>query len=193
MGRSEMAADLYAWDEKQLNHIYMTSICRLLFDLSDIDEYAGLEMIKEMGYPVSSAHLNVVPHIDIGGTRLTELAQRAHLTKQSTWESLKNMEAHGYIARTKDPSDARAILISWTPKGIEFLRVVCLGLTIREDDVAKRIGSKDAKVLKDLLTKVRDSYVRQPPVMEELVATLKAKRNGKRSTVPRATLTSGSR
>jgi hypothetical protein len=28
-----MASDPYAWDEKQLNRFYMTSIGRLLFDL----------------------------------------------------------------------------------------------------------------------------------------------------------------
>ena len=176
-----MATDPYALAEKQLNQIYMTSICRLLFDLSNVDEYAGLEMLKEMGYPVSAAHLNVVPHIDIGGTRLTELAQRAHLTKQSAWESLKNMEAQGYIERTKDPSDARAVLISWTPKGMDFLRVVCHGLLIREDDMAKRIGRKEAKILKELLAKLRQSYARQPPDMRRFVASLGAERRRKRA------------
>jgi DNA-binding MarR family transcriptional regulator len=133
-----------------------------------------------MGYPVTSAHINIVPHIDMEGTRLTTLAQRAHLTKQSVWEALKNMEADGYIARTKDPTDARATLISWTAKGVDFLRVVCLGVMIREDNMAQRLGKKDAKTLKDLLTKLRGSYARQPPDIGELVVTLKSQRRGQR-------------
>jgi DNA-binding MarR family transcriptional regulator len=137
-------------------------------------------MLREMDFPVTAAHIGIVPHIDIDGTRLTELAQRAHLTKQSVWESLKNMEAQGYIARSKDPSDARAILISWTQKGIDFLRVVCLGLMIREDDLARRIGKKDARTLKDLLTKVRESYAKEPPALPDMIAALKSKRRSKR-------------
>ncbi len=105
-GDTCMAADPYVWNEAQLNRFYLASIGKLLFDISGIDENAGLAMLKAMGYPVTSAHLNVVPHIDIEGTRLTTLAERAHLTKQSAWEALKTMQAHGYIARTKDPADS---------------------------------------------------------------------------------------
>jgi DNA-binding MarR family transcriptional regulator len=171
-----MAPDPYKWNEDQLNRFYLTSVGKLLFDLTSIDEYAGLEMLKAVGYPVTAAHINVVPHIEIDGIRLTDLAQRARLTKQSAWESLKNMEAHGYIARTKDPTDARAILISWTAKGIEFLRVVCLGLLIREDDLARRLGTKDAKRLKQLLTKLRDSYTKEPTAMAQFVSKLNSQR-----------------
>jgi DNA-binding MarR family transcriptional regulator len=176
-----MAADPYAWDEEQLNRFYLTSIGKLLFDISRIDENAGLEMLMGTGYPVTAAHLNVVPHIDIEGTRLTTLAKRAHLTKQSAWEALKTMQAHGYIARTKDPTDSRAILVSWTPKGIDFLRVVCLGLMIREDDLAKRIGGRQAETLKRLLAKLRESYARQPADLSRFVAGLKSRRKTKRA------------
>jgi DNA-binding MarR family transcriptional regulator len=171
-----MAPDPYKWNEQQLNRFYMTSVGRLLFDLTSIDEYAGLEMLKASGYPVTAAHINVVPHIEIDGIRLTDLAQRAHLTKQSAWEALKNMEAHGYIARTKDPTDARAILISWTAKGIAFLRVVCLGLLIREDDLARRLGMKEAKLLKELLTKLRESYAKEPTAMAQFISRLNSQR-----------------
>jgi DNA-binding MarR family transcriptional regulator len=178
-----MAIDPESWDEKQLNQIYLTSFGRLLFDLWDREGESGWGMLKGMGYPVTAAHINIVSHIDVGGIRLTELARRARLTKQSVWESLKNMEEDGYIARTKDPSDARAVLISWTPKGIEFLRVVCLGVTIREDDLARRIGKKDSKLLKDLLIRVRDSYAKEPPDIQKLVATLKSQRKGRQAKV----------
>lgn len=169
-----MAADPYAWSEEQLNRFYVASVGKLLFDISGIDENAGLEMLKAVGFPVNPAHLNIVPHIDIDGTRLTTLAKRAHMTKQSAWEALKNMEAHGYIARTNDPEDLRAILISWTPKGIDFMRAVCFGLMIRERDLAKRIGSRQARMLKQLLSELRNSYARHPPNLPEFVAALKS-------------------
>lgn len=180
-GDTCMAADPYVWNEAQLNRFYLASIGKLLFDISGIDENAGLAMLKAMGYPVTSAHLNVVPHIDIEGTRLTTLAERAHLTKQSAWEALKTMQAHGYIARTKDPANSRAVLISWTPKGIDFLRVVCLGLTIRQDDLARRIGKRQAEILQRLLAKLRESYARQPPDLPRFVAGLKSRRKKQRT------------
>lgn len=174
-----MTSDHHAWDEDRLRQIYLGSMGKLLFDIANIDADSGYEMLKGMGHPVTSAHIKVMPHIDIDGTRLTELARRAHLTKQSAWELIKNMETHGYLERSVDLHDARAIRISYTKKGIEFFRDVCAGLAIREDDVAARIGKANAKCLKSLLAKLRQSYADRPPAMTELTASLKAARKTK--------------
>jgi len=169
-----MSLDRYELGQEQISRIYMTSIGRLLFDLWSAEGEAGREMLEALGFPVTSAHVNIVSHIDVEGIRLTTLARRCHLTKQSVWEALKNMEAQGYIARTKDPIDARAILVSWTPKGLDFLRVVCLGVMVREDDLTMRIGDKKAKALKRILSELRASYRKHPPDVARFVAKLRS-------------------
>jgi len=51
------------------------------------------------------------------GLRLTDLARRAGITKQSMGELAAAMEKAGYVEGVADPSDARARLLRLTPKG----------------------------------------------------------------------------
>lgn len=51
------------------------------------------------------------------GLRLTNLAGRAGITKQSMGELASAMEKAGYVEGVADPSDARARLLRLTPKG----------------------------------------------------------------------------
>ncbi len=170
-----MKRSVHGLDRAQINSIYLASVGRLLFDVWTTEGETARRMLELMGFPVTPAHINIVSHIDADGIRLTTLAERCGLTKQSVWESLKNLEAHGYIARVKDPADARAILISWTAKGLDFLRVVCLGVMVREEDLAERLGPQKAQALRRLLSELRTSFVERPPAAAELVAKVKVK------------------
>src|ERR1700728_792205 len=52
-----------------------------------------------------------------GGTRLTELAERANMTKQSVGEFASDLEKLGYLERVPDPNDGRAKIIRLTDQG----------------------------------------------------------------------------
>ena len=51
------------------------------------------------------------------GNRITELAQRAGVTKQSMAEMVDEMERRGYVERVPDPTDRRAKLVRRTERG----------------------------------------------------------------------------
>src|SRR5947199_9277804 len=51
------------------------------------------------------------------GSRLTELAERANMTKQSVGEVTSDLEQRGYLERVADPDDGRAKIIRLTPHG----------------------------------------------------------------------------
>ena len=51
------------------------------------------------------------------GLRLTEIAERAKLTKQSVGEIVDDLVERGYAARIPDPDDRRAKLICLTERG----------------------------------------------------------------------------
>jgi DNA-binding MarR family transcriptional regulator len=53
------------------------------------------------------------------GSRLTELADRAMMTKQSVGEVVSDLEKRGYLERVPDPQDGRAKIIRLTTKGRE--------------------------------------------------------------------------
>jgi DNA-binding MarR family transcriptional regulator len=66
--------------------------------------------LEERGYPdARPGHGAVFMNIDRrSGTRLTELARRARITKQGMMLIVDDMEQRGYVRRVPDPEDARA-------------------------------------------------------------------------------------
>jgi len=64
-----------------------------------------------------NAHDAVFSFMPQSGTRLTELARRARITKQSMGELVRELEAMGYVERVPDPSDGRAQIIRYTERG----------------------------------------------------------------------------
>jgi DNA-binding MarR family transcriptional regulator len=79
------------------------------------------ERLREEGFEhVREGHGCVFGFIDIeNGSRLTELAERAGLTKQAVGEAATELEELGYAERVPDPTDRRAKIIKLTPGGVE--------------------------------------------------------------------------
>ena len=63
------------------------------------------------------AHVQVLAGGPIDGLRVTELADRAAMTKQSMHELVVHLERCGYVRREPDPADARARLVRLTARG----------------------------------------------------------------------------
>jgi DNA-binding MarR family transcriptional regulator len=59
----------------------------------------------------------LVPLFEEDGLRLTELAQRARLSKQTMTTMVRLLERDGLVTRRPDPTDGRAALIFLTPRG----------------------------------------------------------------------------
>jgi DNA-binding MarR family transcriptional regulator len=55
------------------------------------------------------------------GSRLTELAASAGLTKQAVGEAVTELERLGYVTRTPDPQDGRAKIIQLTDRGLDVV------------------------------------------------------------------------
>ncbi|HEY8019321.1 MAG TPA: MarR family transcriptional regulator [Actinomycetota bacterium] len=75
--------------------------------------------LEERGYPdLRPGHAAVFLHIDRrSGSRLSELAVRARVTKQSMMLTVDELEARGYVRRAPDREDARAKLVRLTTRG----------------------------------------------------------------------------
>lgn len=95
--------------------------------------YVALMMAgyRRLGYDdLTESHSGLLPHLDIGGTRITALAERAGLTKQAIGQMVTDLEALGYVSRAPDPDDARAKIVRYTAKGRQFVRD---GQVIKQD------------------------------------------------------------
>lgn len=68
------------------------------------------------------AHTLLLSNLDVEGTRITVLAERAGITKQSMGQLVADLEERGYIERKDDPNDHRASLVLFTGLGQQFLQ-----------------------------------------------------------------------
>lgn len=65
------------------------------------------------------ALLAVGQHVGRDGTRVTELAARAWLTKATVVHAVDELERLGYVTRGPDPTDRRAKLVRPTARGLQ--------------------------------------------------------------------------
>src|SRR3984885_14657846 len=97
------------------------------------------------------SHGCVFGNIDPDGTRLTELAERARMTKQSVGEVTSDLEQRGYVERVPDPSDGRAKIIRLTERG-RAAQALGIGLIDEiEQEWAERFGAEHVAALREAL------------------------------------------
>jgi DNA-binding MarR family transcriptional regulator len=110
------------------------------------------ERFAERGHPdVRPPHGNVFQYLDDAGTRVSVLAERAQITKQSMAELVAHLERHGYVERVPDPNDRRAKLVGATQRGEEVYAIAREFVSELEDEWARRLGWAKLRQLRELL------------------------------------------
>ena len=116
------------------------------------------ERFAERGHPeVRAPHGNVFQYLDAGGTRVSDLAERAQVTKQSMAELVAHLERHGYVERIPDPSDRRAKLVRSTDRGRQ---VYAIAREFREEvevEWTRRLGAAKMRRLRELLRELNEA------------------------------------
>jgi DNA-binding MarR family transcriptional regulator len=106
----------------------------------------------ERGHPdIRPPHDNVMQFLDEEGTRVSVLAERAQITKQSMAELVAHLERLGYVERVPDPSDRRAKLVRATPRGNELYAIAREVVDEIEAEWTKRLGKAKMRQLRQLL------------------------------------------
>jgi DNA-binding MarR family transcriptional regulator len=104
----------------------------------------------------SLAQARVMQRIGPEGTRLTELAESAQVTKQTASHLVDQLERTGYVRRTPDPSDARARLVRLAERGIAAQPVAAAVLAEVEDEWRAHLGERRWRQLREALTSLRE-------------------------------------
>jgi DNA-binding MarR family transcriptional regulator len=77
-----------------------------------------LEHLWERGYDdITLAQGRIAARLGERGSRLTELAEAAQVTKQTAGYLVDQLERAGYVERRPDPTDARARLVCLSDRG----------------------------------------------------------------------------
>lgn len=118
-------------------------------------EQRVLERARKAGHDVTAAQGRIASRIGPEGTRLTELAEAAQVTKQTAGFLVDQLEKGGYVERVPDPSDARARLVRMAPRGRE---VVALAREVEEEMRAEweaHLGDEDFARLEQTMARLR--------------------------------------
>lgn len=116
--------------------------------------YSDLALIKlqEYGHEgLTLFHTALISNLDLEGTRITILADRAGVSKQAMGQLVADLEQHGYIERTPDPHDGRATLVQFTEQGWAFLQDAYQVKQAIETEYATLLGEENMKTLWGLL------------------------------------------
>jgi DNA-binding MarR family transcriptional regulator len=87
------------------------------------------------------AHDAVFANVPPEGIRLTDLAQRAGMTKQAMSELVVDLERLGYVTRRRHPVDGRARLITFTERGWASVATALDAFRAIEAELGERVGA----------------------------------------------------
>lgn len=102
-----------------------------------------MALMAQAGYTETRrTHVNLTRHLDLEGTRITELARRAAMTNAAMTELIDQCSSLGLVERTADPADKRARIVRFTPKGLQWLTAFGQAVVQAEAEMAEAIGLK---------------------------------------------------
>ena len=103
---------------------------------------------------LSPRHATAILLVDRKGVRLTDMAERAGITKQAMMQVVDDLEAMGHVRRGPDPSDARAKIVKLTPKGEKERAEAGKAVTAAEARIRRRLGPGTYESLRGILASI---------------------------------------
>ena len=96
---------------------------------------------------VGAAHIHITRHLAVGGSRLTDLALSAGMSKQAMGDLVDQCEAWGIVRRDTDPHDRRARRVVFTASGLAWLEAFRCAVVQAEAEFSLAVGSDVATVV----------------------------------------------
>ena len=136
---------------------------QLLFKAARLFNERAMARVQRRMPAARLAHTTLLPHIDLDGTRQTEIARRAGITKQAVGQLVDELVGVGMLARAPDPEDGRAHLVRFTDAGLAQLLAGLDVLDTIEVDLGAGIGAMT-------LDRLRRDLLKLLPALERLDA-----------------------
>jgi DNA-binding MarR family transcriptional regulator len=120
-----------------------------------LQELVAEELARRGFADLRPALLAVGQHVRAGGSRITELAESAQLTKATVVHAVDELERLGYTTREHDPTDGRAKLVVPTARALEAERVGREAISEIRDAWAALVGPDEMDALENGLRHLR--------------------------------------
>lgn len=125
---------------------------RLMFLGYRVAEDRVVAALADAGFgDITRAQVRLLAGIDLAGTRLVVLAERARTPKQTALALVNGLESAGYVERVPDPSDGRARLVRLTDRGRRVVPVAVAEEARIEADWTARLGRRRMQQVRDAL------------------------------------------
>ena len=115
--------------------------------------------LEERGWPdLRASQAALVLNVDRRfGTRLTELARRAGVTKQAMMVVVDELEVRGFVRRTPDPEDGRAKVVRLTARGRTLAAESRRAVAAVEARAKRTLGGRRYESLRETLDLLLES------------------------------------
>jgi len=139
------------WRQAHLGHWLALALqrfdARVLQLMADNDQMPlALSNLAARG-SLTASHIHITRHLALQGSRLTELAQRAGVSKQAMGKLVDQCEAWGLVQRQDDPQDARARRVVFTATGLAWLQAFGEAVLQAEAELRAAVGPEVAAVI----------------------------------------------
>ena len=129
-----------------------TVLLRLLIRTSQAETNELIDRLHARGHgTVQSSYIGLLGNVDTEGTRVVTIAERTGNTRQAVSQLINAIEAAGYLERSPDPDDGRAVLVRHTPAGRKLLVDALAAMADIEAGYEKAIGATRMRALKKAL------------------------------------------
>jgi DNA-binding MarR family transcriptional regulator len=136
MEQTKLESSGTAWRHANIGRLLNNAVRRF--------EARVLDLMSSGGHAETRiAQVSLTRNLDVGGTRLTELARRASMSKQAMGELVDQCAALGLVTRAVDPSDRRARIVTFTPAGLIWLAAFRDAVDIAEREMRSQLGEQD--------------------------------------------------
>jgi DNA-binding MarR family transcriptional regulator len=130
------------------------SVAQLLFAAARLYNERAIARVRNRVPEAKVAHTRLFPYVDLAGTRQTEIARRAGISKQAVGQLVDELVALGMLRRERDPTDGRALLVQFTDRGLEQLIAGFDVLDAIERELTARVGPGGMERLRADLARV---------------------------------------
>ena len=115
------------------------------------------QAIADAGFDdLTITQAKLLRRIDPDGSRLTQLAASAQVTKQTAGFLVDQLEKAGYVERVPDPTDARARLIRPTPRAPAATPIGAKAIEELESEWTAHLGPHRMTQLREALTRLQE-------------------------------------
>jgi DNA-binding MarR family transcriptional regulator len=143
-------------DEAELDHFRQVNLGRLIEDVHFFFDQRALMYLRQSGYPmIKSADAHVMRTMQINGSRVTDMAKQAGISKQAMSKLVSGFITHGFLAWANDPKDRRNRIVSLTDSGRALLEAGIAALLRAESEIADTIGVEELEKFRTILLDIK--------------------------------------